>query len=97
MLDGVSVVRSEKVKNELILDGNDIELVSRSCALIKQDIHLKSAPDPELDFEERQLAMLNSHMMIDLKIKGNITSLQQQCILQANCILLFPLTKKYKA
>lgn len=28
MLDGVNVVRSEKVKDELILDGNDIELVS---------------------------------------------------------------------
>ncbi|KAK1266269.1 60S ribosomal protein L9 [Acorus gramineus] len=36
MLEGVSVVRSEKVKDELILDGNDIELVSRSCALINQ-------------------------------------------------------------
>nr|GMD53674.1 60S ribosomal protein L9-like [Ipomoea batatas]GME14791.1 60S ribosomal protein L9-like [Ipomoea batatas]GME14944.1 60S ribosomal protein L9-like [Ipomoea batatas] len=30
MLEGVSVVRSEKVKDELVLDGNDIELVSRS-------------------------------------------------------------------
>ena len=36
MLDGVSITRSEKVKDELILDGNDIELVSRSCALINQ-------------------------------------------------------------
>jgi len=36
MLEGVSVVRSEKVKDELVLDGNDIELVSRSCALINQ-------------------------------------------------------------
>lgn len=36
MLDGVSILRSEKVKDELILDGNDIELVSRSCALINQ-------------------------------------------------------------
>ena len=36
MLEGVSVVRSEKVKDELILDGSDIELVSRSCALINQ-------------------------------------------------------------
>ncbi|KAG5009921.1 hypothetical protein JHK87_018436 [Glycine soja] len=34
MLEGVSVVRSEKVNDELILDGNDIELVSRSCTLI---------------------------------------------------------------
>ncbi|CAA2999665.1 60S ribosomal L9-like [Olea europaea subsp. europaea] len=39
MLDGVSILRSEKVKDELILDGNDIELVSRSCALINQVIH----------------------------------------------------------
>jgi large subunit ribosomal protein L9e len=36
MLPGVTVTRSEKVKDELILDGNDIELVSRSCALINQ-------------------------------------------------------------
>ncbi|KAK1288181.1 60S ribosomal protein L9 [Acorus calamus] len=41
MLEGVSVVRSEKVKDELILDGNDIELVSRSCALINQKCHVK--------------------------------------------------------
>ncbi|KAL0400511.1 UNVERIFIED_CONTAM: 60S ribosomal protein L9 [Sesamum latifolium] len=36
MLEGVSVVRSEKVKDELVLEGNDIELVSRSAALINQ-------------------------------------------------------------
>jgi len=36
LLDGVSIVRSEKVKDEVVLDGNDIELVSRSCALINQ-------------------------------------------------------------
>jgi large subunit ribosomal protein L9e len=36
MLDGVSILRSEKVKDELVLDGNDIELVSRSAALINQ-------------------------------------------------------------
>ena len=41
LLNGVSVVRSEKVKDELILDGNDIELVSRSCALINQKCHVK--------------------------------------------------------
>ncbi|GAB2216588.1 hypothetical protein Droror1_Dr00024363 [Drosera rotundifolia] len=28
MLDGVTITRSEKVKDELILDGNDIELCS---------------------------------------------------------------------
>eukprot|EP00256_Glycine_max_P058817 XP_014627103.1 60S ribosomal protein L9-1-like [Glycine max] len=42
MLDGVSVVRFEKVKDELILDGNDIELVSSSCALINQKCHVKN-------------------------------------------------------
>jgi hypothetical protein len=40
MLDGVTILRSEKVKDELILDGNDIELVSRSAALINQVNHL---------------------------------------------------------
>ncbi|CAA2968199.1 60S ribosomal protein L9-like [Olea europaea var. sylvestris] len=42
MLEGVSIVRSEKVKDELVLDGNDIELVSRSCALINQKCHVKN-------------------------------------------------------
>lgn len=36
MLNGVTILRSEKVKDELTLDGNDIELVSRSAALINQ-------------------------------------------------------------
>ncbi|KAJ1692866.1 hypothetical protein LUZ63_009564 [Rhynchospora breviuscula] len=42
MLEGVKIIRSEKVKDELILDGNDIELVSRSCALINQKCHVKN-------------------------------------------------------
>ncbi|KAK9080016.1 hypothetical protein SSX86_001691 [Deinandra increscens subsp. villosa] len=42
LLNGVTVVRSEKVKDELVLDGNDIELVSRSCALINQKCHVKN-------------------------------------------------------
>ncbi|KAG6714425.1 hypothetical protein I3842_05G202000 [Carya illinoinensis] len=42
MLDGVSILHSEKVKDELVLDGNDIELVSRSCALINQKCHVKN-------------------------------------------------------
>ncbi|XP_028799411.1 60S ribosomal protein L9 [Neltuma alba] len=42
MLEGVSIVRSEKVKDELVLDGNDVELVSRSAALINQKCHVKN-------------------------------------------------------
>jgi len=36
MLPGVNLERSAAVKDELVLTGNDIELVSRSCALISQ-------------------------------------------------------------
>lgn len=36
MLPGVKIVRSDAVKDELVLTGNDIENVSRSCALIHQ-------------------------------------------------------------
>ncbi|KAE8694674.1 60S ribosomal protein L9 [Hibiscus syriacus] len=42
MLEGVSIVRSEKVKDEIALDGNDVELVSRSAALINQKCHVKN-------------------------------------------------------
>eukprot|EP00245_Coleochaete_scutata_P017741 TRINITY_DN885_c0_g1_i1.p1 TRINITY_DN885_c0_g1~~TRINITY_DN885_c0_g1_i1.p1 ORF type:complete len:193 (-),score=47.05 TRINITY_DN885_c0_g1_i1:579-1157(-) len=42
MLSGVTVTRSEKVKDELVLEGNDIELVSRSAALINQICHVKN-------------------------------------------------------
>ena len=42
MLDGVTILRSEKVKDELVLNGNDIELVSRSAALINQKCHVKN-------------------------------------------------------
>ncbi|MBA0575684.1 hypothetical protein Gogos_007064 [Gossypium gossypioides] len=42
MLEGVSITRSEKVKDEIVLDGNDIELVSRSAALINQKCHVKN-------------------------------------------------------
>jgi len=36
MLEGVTVARSDKVKDELILEGNNIEYVGRSAALIGQ-------------------------------------------------------------
>ncbi|MBA0657243.1 hypothetical protein Gotri_008820 [Gossypium trilobum] len=42
MLEGVAITRSEKVKDEIVLDGNDIELVSRSAALINQKCHVKN-------------------------------------------------------
>eukprot|EP00271_Cylindrocystis_brebissonii_P014428 TRINITY_DN35782_c0_g1_i1.p1 TRINITY_DN35782_c0_g1~~TRINITY_DN35782_c0_g1_i1.p1 ORF type:complete len:194 (-),score=43.35 TRINITY_DN35782_c0_g1_i1:506-1087(-) len=41
LLHGVTVTRSEKVKDELVLEGNDIDLVSRSAALINQICHVK--------------------------------------------------------
>ncbi|KAH9328155.1 hypothetical protein KI387_000263 [Taxus chinensis] len=42
LLEGVTITRSEKVKDELILEGSDIELVSRSAALINQKCHVKN-------------------------------------------------------
>lgn len=41
MLDGITVTRAEKVKDELILEVNDIELVSWSCTLINQKCHVE--------------------------------------------------------
>ncbi|KAF6157461.1 hypothetical protein GIB67_004399 [Kingdonia uniflora] len=41
MLDGVTILRSDKVKDELVFDENDVELLSRSAALINQKCHVK--------------------------------------------------------
>jgi large subunit ribosomal protein L9e len=40
MLPGVTITRSEGVKDELTLVGNDKENVSRSCALISQSVYV---------------------------------------------------------
>merc|ERR1712170_111211 len=42
MLEGVTVAISDKQKDEIIISGNDIELVSRSCALIHQCVLAKN-------------------------------------------------------
>jgi len=42
MLPGVTILRSEAVKDELILQGNDIENVSRSTSLISQQCLVKN-------------------------------------------------------
>ena len=52
-------------------------------------IHLKPAPNPELDFEELQLTKLNPHRLIHLKIERNIVGLLQlllNSIHQTTCI-----------
>ncbi|KAL8501958.1 hypothetical protein ACS0TY_021184 [Phlomoides rotata] len=43
MLNGVSTVRSKKVKDELVFYGNDIELVSQSLWLLTQEPATTSA------------------------------------------------------
>jgi hypothetical protein len=37
-LEGVSIIRSKKVMDEVVLDGNDIDLISMSCALNNNNI-----------------------------------------------------------
>jgi large subunit ribosomal protein L9e len=41
MLAGVTVERSSSVKDELVISGNDVELVSRSAALINMVCHVR--------------------------------------------------------
>ena len=41
MLAGVTVERSSAVKDELVISGNDVELVSRSAALINMICHVR--------------------------------------------------------
>eukprot|EP01132_Coremiostelium_polycephalum_P002666 gene2666-3308_t len=36
LLPGITCVRSEKVRDEIVLTGNDLELLSQSCAVIQQ-------------------------------------------------------------
>jgi len=39
---GVVITRSTGVKDELVLSGNDIEEVSKSCALINYQCHVRN-------------------------------------------------------
>ena len=41
-LDGVSVMRDPAVNTEILLSGNDIEMVSKTCALISQKCAVKN-------------------------------------------------------
>lgn len=41
MLPGVKIARSDGVKDELVLTGNDLENVSRSAALVKQSCRVR--------------------------------------------------------
>ena len=41
MLAGVTIERSSAVKDELVISGNDVELVSRSAALINMICHVR--------------------------------------------------------
>jgi len=42
MLDGVTITRTEKVKDEIVLTGNDIGLVSQSAANVQQSTHVRN-------------------------------------------------------
>lgn len=82
MLDGVTITRSEKVKDELVLDGNDIELVSRSAALINQ---------VSFSFSGYILAHLSMYVCVyvfHLRTRcRNTYSEQKKCGLSSFCLL----------
>eukprot|EP00300_Choanocystis_sp_HF-7_P023830 c25216_g1_i1.p1 GENE.c25216_g1_i1~~c25216_g1_i1.p1 ORF type:complete len:203 (+),score=49.68 c25216_g1_i1:1-609(+) len=42
MLDGVTITRTEHIKDEIVLVGNDIEMVSQSAANIQQSVLVKN-------------------------------------------------------
>jgi large subunit ribosomal protein L9e len=42
MLEGVTIEKAENAKDELVLQGNDVELVSRSAALISQSCGIRN-------------------------------------------------------
>ena len=45
MLEGVKIIRSEKVKDELTLTGNDVEKVSQSAANVHQSVKVPGGKD----------------------------------------------------
>ena len=80
------LVNSSQPKPELTTTSRNSNIITSP----KNIIHLKLAPNPELDFEELQLTKLNPHRLIHLKIERNIVGLLQlllNSIHQAICIM----------